>query len=580
MKNTSKEKLFFNKERLSRIVICVLVAFAFSFAVFIVAPFDIFANNLEEFNFSFSDFAGSIIALFFICAFFVFGVLFCLPKKAYKFFLAFFLATAALLFIQQNFLNFGMNSLPGDNLASEGPSVFVTVLDLLLWIVAYVAAFVLAALKDKKGNVNLVALVLAVVLFASQIVSPIFIAVSNGEMFKTKLERSGGELEAATVKNYASPKSDGNVYYFCVDRFDELYAEQAYSEYPDIYKQLDGFTWFQDNVSVYGHTFPAIANMLTTKEYDAKSRRADYLNTAYEGDTPLKRLNEAGYEVNLYTQPYYAYTEAQYLPDYVENVLKVVKTENPSPFKLSFILTSFSLYRGAPILVKKLIKGESSSTINAVVKMIGKDSDGADYYGYSTDTKQAYLNAIDSEKNQTNGKQFSFIHFEGCHEIDYDDAWNKATFSDTIAVSVKNSFKIVNEFIKMLKDKGLYENATIIITGDHSNPVSDVRELRESRRTALFVKPRGVDGEFKISSAQTSHKDIWATIFKSEGLDYTDYGTSVFDISETENRVRKYVWHTYATDLDEYVYEINGKASDFSKWKMIEHTHYDKFIMN
>lgn len=581
MVDTSKEKTFFNKERLSRIFTCVLVALALSFTIFIVAPFDMFANNLDEFNFSFSDFAGPIIILALLCTLLVFGLLFCLPKKVYKFFLAFFLATAFLLFAQQNFLNFGMNSLPGDNLASEGPSTVLVIIDLVLWVAVYALAFTLAALKDKKGNISLIALVLALVVCVAQIVSPVFVMITNGDMFKSKFERSEQELKATTLKNYTSVKTGGNIYYFCVDRFDEEFAEDAYEDDSEVFNSLQGFTWYQDNVSYYGHTFPAVTNMLTNKEYNAEESRAEYLDKAYEGDTPLSRLNDEGYQINLYTQPYYAYAKAERLPSYVDNVLKVVKMENTSPFKLSLIMSAFSLYRGAPLLVKQLIVSNSSDA-NNVVKMIGEDSDGTEYYDYSYDTKQAYFDSLEGAEPSTDGKQFSFIHFSGCHDVDYDENWGKARLSDTIVVSVKNSLKIINNYIERLKENGLYKDATIIITGDHSRLIAGWKDISEPRRTALFVKPKGCDSGFTISSAQTSHKDIWATIFKSEGFtDYPEeYGTPVFEIAEGENRVRKYVWHTYAYTCDEYIYEIYGSASDFNNWKQTEHNFYDRSLIN
>lgn len=146
---------------------------------------------------------------------------------------------------------------------------------------------------------------------------------------------------------------------------------------------------------------------------------------------------------------------------------------------------------------------------------------------------------------------------------------------------------MVNSFIKALKENGLYKDATIIITGDHSRPVSDISGVLDGsgkgqpRRTALFVKTAGSDEGFAVSEAPTSHEDIWATIFRSENIGYEGSGVAVNLLSEDQSRERIYTWHTYATgSLDEYVYKINGKASVIGNWEEIGHIHLNKFLMS
>ena len=138
-------------------------------------------------------------------------------------------------------------------------------------------------------------------------------------MFTDKVDRMESSFEVLTLKNYTDIAENNNIFYFCVDRFDEQYAEDAYSEDKSVFDDLDGFTWYQDNTANYGHTFPGVANMLTNREYTAESARAEYLDSAYQGGIPLDILDENGYTVNLYTQAYYAFTEAQKLPSYIAN---------------------------------------------------------------------------------------------------------------------------------------------------------------------------------------------------------------------------------------------------------------------
>ena len=128
-------------------------------------------------------------------------------------------------------------------------------------------------------------------------------------------------------------------------------------------------------------------------------------------------------------------------------------------------------------------------------------------------------------------------------------------------------FKKIQPF-KEMKKLGVYKDATIIITGDHADPKNDYGTIDASRLTALFVKPSGVGDNnegLKISSAQVSHENLWGTIFKSEGIEVSGFKPSVFDVSETENQNRTYVWdyHNRAyTKFYRCEYKINGSASD------------------
>ena len=176
-------------------------------------------------------------------------------------------------------------------------------------------------------------------------------------------------------------------------------------------------------------------------------------------------------------------------------------------------------------------------------------------------------------------KKFAFIHYDGMHDV-------LQPSNPFIPSILSRNIGVVNSFVKALKENGLYKDATIIITGDHSRPVSDISAVinngkGQPRRTALFVKTSGSDEGFAVSVAPTSHEDIWATIFRSENIGFEGSGVAVNLLSEGQSRERIYTWHTYATgSLDEYVYKINGKASNIANWEEIGHIHLNKFLMS
>ena len=580
-----QKKKFITEERLGRIVPALLSSLTLALVVFVVAPLDIFGSNYAELDFSLKNFAFFLI-LGAVLTVLLFGLLmFLLPRKAYRCVFAFTLATAALFIIQQNFLNFGMNSLPGDKLPGEVPSAGEIIIDLLVWIVVYGGAFFLAIwvnIKGDKGDViKTVSFIVSFALLASQITSPIFIVINSNSKFETNILKGSGKKEKTTInteRGFNELAQKNNVFYFCIDRFDEEYAEKAYASDREIFSELTGFTWYRDNVSNYGHTFPAVANMLTQKKYDINERRAVFLDKVYKGgDTPLDKLNENGYTVDIYTVKYYAFTDAGHLPQYVGNLAKATEESNERiSFALSAQLAGFSLYRAAPLVFKQFFDTGSTSDVNGIVNKKGDDG-YEEWIGTNSQAETLAKNAItvgDSEK------KFAFIHYDGMHDV----LQPSSLFIPSI---LSRNIGVVNSFIKALKENGLYKDATIIITGDHSRPVSDISGVLDGsgkgqpRRTALFVKTAGSDEGFAVSEAPTSHEDIWATIFRSENIGYEGSGVAVNLLSEGQSRERIYTWHTYATgSLDEYVYKINGKASVIGNWEEIGHIHLNKFLMS
>lgn len=580
-----QKKKFITEERLGRIVPALLSSLTLALVVFVVAPLDIFGSNYAELDFSLKNFAFFLI-LGAVLTVLLFGsLMFFLPHKAYRCIFAFTLATAALFIIQQNFLNFGMNSLPGDKLPGEIPSAGEIIIDLLVWIVVYGGAFFLAIwvnIKGDKGDViKTVSFIVSFALLASQITSPIFIVINSNSKFETNILKGSGKKEKTTInteRGFNEIAQKNNVFYFCIDRFDEEYAEKAYASDRGIFSELTGFTWYRDNVSNYGHTFPAVANMLTQKKYNADLKRAEFLDKVYKGgDTPLDKLNENGYAVNIYTVKYYAFTDAGHLPQYVGNLAKATEESNERiSVALSAQLAGFSLYRAAPLVFKQFFDTGSTSDVNGIVNKKGDDG-YEEWIGTNSQAETLAKNAItvgDSEK------KFAFIHYDGMHDV----LQPSSLFIPSI---LSRNIGVVNSFIKALKENGLYKDATIIITGDHSRPVSDISGVLDGsgkgqpRRTALFVKTAGSDEGFAVSEAPTSHEDIWATIFRSENIGYEGSGVAVNLLSEGQSRERIYTWHTYATgSLDEYVYKINGKASVIGNWEEIGHIHLNKFLMS
>jgi hypothetical protein len=335
-------------------------------------------------------------------------------------------------------------------------------------------------------------------------------------------------------------------------------------------------------ISLYPRTYPSVPYMLTGIEHDFEDARIDYLNQSYRDSKFLKLLHEEGYHIGIYTDDYYGYNNADAMEEYVGN-----KSENTATrrvvqkMRLSWDMVRLSLYRYLPFSLKGTVGDISTPDFQKYVEYSTK------FPKYNSDMKKGYeylkenqIVLSESEKN------FSFIHLAGCHlPNDYNEHFRPATGEDLYdtVVSLTQSFKIIDQYLVALKEAGLYEDATIIISGDHGSlRGSDTTLLNAEEKdapflTALLVKPSGSANEpLKISSAPIAQGDVIPTILQSEGIETeVDFGRSIFDVKEGEQRERRTVFHSLqynpdgSVNYEEVLFRIVGSGRTLENWSIV-----------
>lgn len=590
MADKSKAK-FMTEERKSRILTSVLLSVGVPLLLFIVIPLELWCNNISELNYHITDVLFPLLACFIILAAIIFCALFFVPEKLYRIFRGLVIGGGLMIFLQSSFLNVGINGLLGDDPQTviQRVGIAMVIINALIWLVVITGCVAASFFIKKQEIVRMGATLLAVVICLTQVVGtvvPLFTtdfsqkppsvkemqeqmqAASNGE--------DGAESAFLTSKNLTSVGKDRNVVMFVIDRMDDvLYTRENLPMVKGYMDDFGGFTYFQDNISRYGHTYPSLVYMLTNKDLGLEESRKDYFNRAYSENDTLSVLDSLGYGINLYTDDYYGYYNAMALPEYVDNVEKVsmdsVRNEVENKGELFLRNISVVLARVLPHALKDFCPKTTSAVLNSFGKA---RSDDLKNPIASTEMKNAY-DAIKGNEFVSDGeKRFTMLHVSGCHNVPYNENWEVATGAETenVALSLRNSLEIVSEYIADMKRLGVYEKSTIIITGDHGTPVDDYKPLDGVRLTSLFVKPStaGADIEMTTSDAQVSHERLWATIFQSEGIEYSkeEFGDSVFEVDAEEKQTRKYIWHTTHNPYLEYEYIVEGNGSVFENWRL------------
>ncbi len=575
MKNTESKKYkgFSLKERL---LPSILLALAAPLTIFIFGPIDIFANNIAEFGFVLSDFIFWNILFSLICSAVLCGILILLRGIVFDVVYSVLFGISLMLFIQGCYLNIGMQSL-GADAADSATTPTVIVITTIVWVLISVGSVLSVLLIKKKhiGTVKLVSEIALVAILSAQLITFVTQALTTDAFIsyedKTSAD-SGYATGSLTYKNITSVSKNKNVVYFVVDCFGIKYYEAALKQCPEIFDDLDGFTAFLDNTTLYSRTFPGTTYMLTGIEIDHdKYFRAEYFDHAYANSEFLKAFIDNNYRINIYTDSYTGYENTDVLSEYTENArLDPMQYTVDSKIALAWDMVQISLYRYLPFVAKGMIK-VTTPELTAHLKYEYETEEPK----YTTDMRDLYLHfknneftTYDDDKNN-----FSFIHISGTHTpYRYDENFEPATDKTKVngAGALKQSFTLINHYINEMKKLGVYEDATIIITGDHASLLKDHDDPLEHTHTVpLFVKPSGSsDGEYKTSQAQVSHTDLFDTILKSENITAKGYnGRSVFEIPETEQRTRRYLFHRWNNGgFNLLEIKIRGASTVYKNW--------------
>ena len=569
-----------------RILPVILVSLAISLMLFVFGPFEIYGNNAAHFGFSMTDFFcwSLLYALGAACV--ICAVLLPMRGKLFDIAYALFFWLALMLMVQGNYLNIGVSSLTGDGVGSDGFAAPKMILNTAIWLLVGVGCVVSVILLSTKHRetIRTVATIAMITVIGMQVLTFAVTSLTtdawHAKDYSVSDEESDARNHLLTFENLDRVSTQKNVIWFVIDRFDASYFEEAQEKCPEIFYNLDGFTYFDDMTALYPRTFPSISYMLTGTEHDFCDGRAEYLQDAYVNSQFLKLLKKNNYNVSVYTDQFYGYEDARHLEEYVTNSSAVDHIEIVDKPALSWDMTRLSLFRFLPVAAKQLVGEISTPTFQ---KYVSYETDYPRYESY--DMKKVYDYLTENELQTFDGENnFAFVHIAGCHMPNqYDENFGSPSNGEKYdaTVSLKQSFKIINLYLDQLKELGLYENATIVITGDHGwHGGSDTTLPTDSGYpliTTLLVKESGSSGSaLKTSSAPVMQADIIPTILRSEGIDgYSALGKSVFEIPEDQTRVRKYNFQSLqytngALDYEVIEYEIVGRASDLGNWTIVD----------
>ena len=562
---SAKTKRYSLKKRLPTAILCALAPAVTLFT----GIFELYAGNREELEFAFTDVLMGVLLICLALAAVFLAILLPLRGKAFRVASAVVAWLSLMFFLQGTFLNVGVNSLAADGVGMKVHPAW-EIGNAVLWLATLCGVlWLVLRLKKKEAREWLklgVRIVLILVIGAQMI--PFAITSFTTDVFAPKSGLAGGR-HILTEEGMFEVSSEDNILIFVLDSFDADYVKDVTAEDPDFFQPLDGFTYYQDNLSWYTRTFPAAASMITGVKNDFTTDAATYFDKAYGSSSFLDDLKQNNYRINLFIDDYYAYRDAATLEGFVENVSVVeggYTVENKG--KLMLHLVGVATYRYMPIPVKRVFD-LSTESFKGFVKY-----NGAEYPAYVSDDAVYFDRLEENGLTAVDGQnQYMFIHMEGCHTPYRLDEFGNPTALGTAESTTKGCMRMIYAYMEELKRLGLYEDATIVITGDHPGRFKDYENVPHPTLTALFFKPKGSAGTpLAYSQSPVAQDMLIPSLVASAGM-VTEhpYGDTYWDAS-MEKRSYYFLKNTGTTDYRVVEYEVLGDGRAFENWEIISET--------
>ena len=559
----------------ARFGLSLLVVGALVFTVMVVSPFELIAGNEDSLVYGLAD-VWSIFVLPTLVVWLAGSLLLSAFRKgAFNVVLMLVAGVTIASYCQVLFLNTGLPSADGsavDWTAYAERAVVFT----LVWVAIAVVPLVVSNFNAKRTR--MVSCLLCGVLIIVQAVGVASVTVSS---FQARAEK-GNTL---TEEGMLTVSSKNNVIVFVLDQYDTVIdLMPALQSNPDLLSEMTGFTWYQNATAVITPTRDAIPSMLNSRTISTQHSEGA-TDQVVNSTNYLSEVKDAGYSVGVYDDLVDAsadYLDGVAMNDTSRKDMDVLSSVDTASLYKS--LLSCGLLRDLPWVFKPFFWFYTDDINQAMVGSADSATYNAASTTYVTDdaafATKLHTYGLTATDDGENGA-FRFIHLNGAHNpytINENEETDENATREQQAIGAMN---IVRDYIRQLKELGLYDSATIVITADHGRysfyNTGDASQpylsLPETSVPIMLVKPSESSTDaaaaLQISTVPVSNDDVMPTVVSCiGGLPVTTGDVNLLATTD-ENRVR-YFYQLSKDEAGEHgvvEYEIIGDANDFSNWR-------------
>lgn len=530
--------------------------------VFVVAPLEVVAGSATSLVFSLADAWLPVVAAGCVGAMALALVASLVRGRAFDVVLTLIVALGLCCYVQALFLNQSLPIADGSPLYLEWYKT-ITVISTAVWVAIIVGLLLLC--RWKTGVWRSLTVVISLCLILVQ-------GVGVVSLFSSEEKRVPAEY-VLTKEGLYEVGSESNVVVFVLDTFDTKLMNRLLEDDPSLLDDFTGFTYFENSTGSMIPTRYGVPFLLSGRMPEPDESMDELYQNWYVDTTFLQDIADQGYDVGVYSDSVGSQAAYATVDEAVANIHGSEEVASLSIDLGGFlaVMDKVALYRDAPWLLKPLFWFYTDEVNNKAVDK--SEGDASPYvmndWAYFDELLTDGLTVSDRD-----GKAFRFIHLLGAHyPFVLDETGHMASSETNQDRQAVGSLKMVEEYLRQLKELGLYDEATIIVTSDHGDWYLTPDDIYEPSTPVLLVKPSEDAAQaaqpVRLSKVPTGHVDYPATVIDAVGGDSGKYGPTVFEVPEGPRD--RYYWITTSDghrDLAVKEYRINGDVLNFDDWEL------------
>jgi len=538
------------KKTSDKAITALCVSSFFCLTLFFFGPAHLYLTNAQEYSSPFSVLCFASVLISVVSILLLMAVLALCRASIFMKAISLMLALSLLLWLQGNILVWDYGPLDGREIDWTATTAY-GLIDGGIWI----AVLILAFLGAKP-----VCRIAREVSFAFLLIQLISLMIAGSRAPDVSTIRKEVLLDEESIFGFSPER---NVAILVLDSFQGDVFQEIIRESPHYADIFDGFTYYRNSLGGFPYTGASVPLILTGKYYENDVPFYEFLKGTFLSESVPKLLTGNGYKVDLIGAEHKIYADESVASSNV--ALERLSGENTKIREATFIF-DVALFRFLPHFLKKYVYNKQAWFVSNLYLTRASGAFPAGFHRPSIQfmKRMARDASADSAKST-----FKYIHLTIPHfpirineNIEYVEMpGSRANYRG----QAKGTLEITRRFFEKLKSIGVYDKTTIFVVADHgavfnvdmkadrytensSNRLPMMNRIKTKAFPVFLVKPFGSKGELKISDAPVSLADIAKTICTELNLGAEVPGTSIFSISETDIRSRRFLFH----ELDLY----------------------------
>lgn len=417
------------------------------------------------------------------------------------------------------------------------------------------------------------------------------LATASGPIGATAGE-DGDEL----VATLASFSPERNVLHILADGyqadiFEELMADRV--GHGSVAEDLDGFVFFQDHMGAFPYTHMSVPALVSGRLYDNREPQARFMARALGDESILHAARAAGFDVEVAIPEGTLATLYGFATD--AHLLKIPLRRNGDAWRTNrdeaLLLADLTLFRIVPHFVKPAVYNDQSWLLQS---LFGHASvPGRSFFAHN-----AFLRELAVSMTARRARPvYRMIHVMLLHSPAVANA--QCGYAgrvlpqnrENVRTQARCSLGSLLVLLERMRQLGVYDSTTIVITGDHGAwvaPAAYGRDKALQKRAAaagippgyvgqakplLLVKPPNAHGPLRVSTVPSWIVDTPATIADAAGIPGSFPGIAALRNDGAPRERRFYIYdftqrewsEDYLSDLHEYL--VRGRVDEAGNWR-------------